>query len=172
MNWSLTIRSCVIATVTLSLYALSSVGIAQSNEADLYWELSENYNQNSNRDSAISILNRGIERFEESGTLEELATSYLYLGIRQQAYGKWDESAYAYTEALLLLENTEEYDWLKSKVYLYLGLLYIKTRVKDSDYYIDTAEKLALKSGNNEALFIIYKVTSRFEEGIEFAKRL
>ena len=172
MNWSLTIRSCVIATVTLSLYALSSVGIAQSNEADLYWELSENYNQNSNRDSAISILNRGIERFEESGTLEELATSYLYLGIRQQTYGKWDESAYAYTEALLLLENTEEYDWLKSKVYLYLGLLYIKTRVKDSDYYIDTAEKLALKSGNNEALFIIYKVTSRFEEGIEFAKRL
>ncbi len=138
------------------------------------WEKSESYNLLGNREESINVLLKNIDSLEvhEKKNVFNLSSIYNYLGLRYQTYGKWDKSAFAYTSALLLVEKTNKYDSLKSNIYLNLGLLYVKTGDASADYYLDTAEELAVKTNNNGVLFVLYKVRQRLDEGIRFAKQI
>ena len=95
---------------------------------DEVWESSENYNLIGDRESSINVLLENIEFLNkvESQSVFKLSSVYNYLGLRYQTYGEWDESAFAYIKSIELLKDSDDYDVLKSQVYLNLGLLYLK----------------------------------------------
>ena len=138
------------------------------------WEKSEVYNLNGDRELSINILLESIDNIQnnEIKNILNLSSLYNYLGVRHQTYGNWDESAFAYIKALEYLQFSNEYDLLKSHIYLNLGLLYVKINDYSADYYLRIAEDLALKTNNNKVLFVLYKVTNRMFEGVMFAKNI
>ena len=138
------------------------------------WEKSEVYNLNGDRELSINILLESIDNVQnnEIKNIFNLSSLYNYLGVRHQTYGNWDESAFAYIKALEYLQFSNEYDLLKSHIYLNLGLLYVKINDYSDDYYLRIAEDLALKTNNNKVLFVLYKVTNRMFEGVMFAKKI
>ena len=138
------------------------------------WEKSEVYNLNGDRELSINILLESIDNIQnnEIKNIFNLSSLYNYLGVRHQTYGNWDESAFAYIKALEYLQFSNEYDLLKSHIYLNLGLLYVKINDYSVDYYLRIAEDLALKTNNNKVLFVLYKVTNRMFEGVMFAKKI
>ena len=138
------------------------------------WEKSEVYNLNGDRELSINILLESIDNIQnnEIKNIFNLSSLYNYLGVRHQTYGNWDESAFAYIKALEYLQFSNEYDLLKSHIYLNLGLLYVKINDYSADYYLRIAEDLALKTNNNKVLFVLYKVTNRMFEGVMFAKKI
>jgi signal transduction histidine kinase len=144
----------------------------QADSTDDYWELSERYNLDNKRDSAIIVLENAIQYYQQQNANVDLAAMYNHLGIRQQTYGNWDESAFAYVKSIEILKVNSGNDSLKSHVYLNLGLLYVKMSSELADYYLNVAEELALLSANDYVLFVLYKVTGRLEEGVKFAKRI
>ena len=140
---------------------------------DSLWNLSEEYNEEGKRDASIDILLENIKNLEKSDEKDIIKLSSIYnkLGLRYQTYGNWGESAFSYIKSIELLVDTDEYNELKSEVYLNLGLLYVKTQSSSSEYYLDIAEKLALEEKNDHVLFILYKVTNRLKEGVKFARK-
>jgi len=138
------------------------------------WEKSEVYNLNGDRELSINILLESIDNIQnnEIKNIFNLSSLYNYLGVRHQTYGNWDESAFAYIKALEYLQFSNEYDLLKSHIYLNLGLLYVKINDYSADYYLRIAEDLSLKTNNNKVLFVLYKVTNRMFEGVMFAKKI
>jgi tetratricopeptide (TPR) repeat protein len=148
--------------------------LAQTKDASNYWELSEQYNHKGDRESSINVLLESVSNFEnkEVESIFELASSYNNLGVRYQTYGQWDESAFSYLKAIEIIQNTENHNLLKSRVYLNLGLLYVKTKSNSADYYLTIAEDIAIKENYLPVLFVLYKVTNRFFQGVEFAKRI
>ena len=149
-----------------------SVSSNQIINIDEVWESSENYNLIGDRESSINVLLENIEFLNkvESQSVFKLSSVYNYLGLRYQTYGEWDESAFAYIKSIELLKDSDDYDVLKSQVYLNLGLLYLKVANPSANYYLNFAEEIALKEGYSPVLFILYKVTDRLEEGVKFAK--
>ena len=63
-----------------------------------------------------------------------------------------------------------KFNQIKSRLYLNLGLLYIKTGNSNSSYYIGLIESTKLETNDYEILLKIYKVTDRVDEGIRLAK--
>jgi len=146
--------------------------LAQTKNAEYYWEISEQHNQKGNRDSAIIVLQDAISIFQNIKQTFELSSSYNHLGLRYQTYGEWGESSFAYTKSLSLLKDTENFQDLKAEVFLNLGLLYVKVKDSSAAYYLDIAEEIALKEDYHSVLFVLYKVTNRLNKGIEFSKRI
>tara|TARA_B110000495_G_C23029977_1_gene613105 strand:+ start:719 stop:2359 length:1641 start_codon:yes stop_codon:yes gene_type:complete len=154
------------------LLCITFPSFSQTDFVDSVWNLSEEYNMRGERDSSISILLENIKNLEKSDEKDIIKLSSIYnkLGLRYQIYGNWGESALSYIKSIELLVDTDEYNSLKSEVYLNLGLLYVKTGSSSSKHYLDIAEKLSLEEKNDPVLFILYKATNRLKEGVKLAR--
>ena len=148
------------------LLCITFPSFSQTDFVDSVWNLSEEYNIRGERDSSINILLENIKNLEKSDEKDiiELSSIYNKLGLRYQRYGNWEGSALSYIKSIELLVDTDEYNKLKSEVYLNLGLLYVKIESSSSEYYLDIAEELALEEKNDPVLFRLYKVTNRLKE--------
>ena len=146
---------------------------SQTDFVDSVWNLSEEYNVRGERDSSVDVLLENIKILEKSDEKDIIKLSSIYnkLGLKYQIYGNWGESALAYIRSMELLVDTDEYNKLKSEVYLNLGLLYVKTGSSSSEYYLEIAEELALEEKNDPVLLILYKATNRLKEGVKLARK-
>jgi hypothetical protein len=155
------------------LLCITFPSFSQTDFVDSVWNLSEEYNIRGERDSSVDVLLENIKILEKSDEKDIIKLSSIYnkLGLRYQIYGNWGESALSYIKSIELLVDTDEYNSLKSEVYLNLGLLYVKTGSLSSEYYLDIAEELALEENNDPVLFVLYKVTNRLKEGIKLARK-
>ena len=157
----------------LILLCITFPSFSQTDFVDSVWNLSEEYNIRGERDSSVDVLLENIKILEKSDEKDIIKLSSIYnkLGLKYQIYGNWGESALAYIRSIELLVDTDEYNKLKSEVYLNLGLLYVKTGSSSSEYYLEIAEELALEEKNDPVLFILYKATNRLKEGLKLARK-
>ena len=157
----------------LTLLFITFPSFSQTDFVDSVWNLSEEYNVRGERDSSVDVLLENIKILEKSDEKDIIKLSSIYnkLGLRYQIYGNWGESALSYIKSIELLVDTDEYNKLKSEVYLNLGLLYVKTGSSSSEYYLEIAEELALEEKNDPVLFILYKATNRLKEGLKLARK-
>ena len=155
------------------LLCITFPSFSQTDFVDSVWNLSEEYNIRGERDSSVDVLLENIKILEKSDEKEIIKLSSIYnkLGLKYQIYGNWGESALAYIRSIELLVDTDEYNKLKSEVYLNLGLLYVKTGSSSSEYYLEIAEELALEEKNDPVLFILYKATNQLKEGLKLARK-
>ena len=155
------------------LLCITFPSFSQTDFVDSVWNLSEEYNVRGERDSSVDVLLENIKILEKSDEKDiiKLSSTYNKLGLRYQIYGNWGESALSYIKSIELLVDTDEYNSLKSEVYLNLGLLYVKTGSSSSEYYLDIAEELALEEKNDPVLLILYKATNRLKEGVKLARK-
>jgi len=160
----------LLLLISTSLFSYSQ----DSGVEEIIWQKSEHYNLIGDRESSIDVLLKGIDSLQknEEKNIFYLSSLYNYLGVRFQTYGHWDESAFSYIKSIEYLKENERYNILKSKVYLNLGLLYVKTKSSSAEYYLDIAEEIALQEDYHPVLFVLYKVTNRLKEGVKFAKRI
>ncbi|MBT7726145.1 MAG: HAMP domain-containing histidine kinase [Flavobacteriales bacterium] len=157
----------------LILLCITFPSFSQTDFVDSVWNLSEEYNIRGERDSSVDVLLENIKILEKSDEKDIIKLSSIYnkLGLKYQIYGNWGESALAYIRSMELLVDTDEYNKLKSEVYLNLGLLYVKTGSSSSEYYLEIAEELALEEKNDPVLFILYKATNQLKEGLKLARK-
>ena len=157
----------------LTLLFITFPSFSQTDFVDSLWSFSKEYNLRGERDSSVDVLLENIKILEKSDEKDIIKLSSIYnkLGLKYQIYGNWGESALAYIRSMELLVDTDEYNKLKSEVYLNLGLLYVKTGSSSSEYYLEIAEELALEEKNDPVLFILYKATNRLKEGLKLARK-
>ncbi|MDG2059318.1 MAG: HAMP domain-containing sensor histidine kinase [Flavobacteriales bacterium] len=157
----------------LTLLFITFPSFSQTDFVDSLWSFSKEYNLRGERDSSVDVLLENIKILEKSDEKDIIKLSSIYnkLGLKYQIYGNWGESALAYIRSMELLVDTDEYNKLKSEVYLNLGLLYVKTGSSSSEYYLEIAEELALEEKNDPVLFILYKATNRLKEGVKLARK-
>jgi len=157
----------------LTLLFITFPSFSQTDFVDSLWSFSKEYNLRGERDSSVDVLLENIKILEKSDEKDIIKLSSIYnkLGLKYQIYGNWGESALAYIRSMELLVDTDEYNKLKSEVYLNLGLLYVKTGSSSSEYYLEIAEELALEEKNDSVLFILYKATNRLKEGLKLARK-
>ena len=140
------------------------------------WGLAESFHRNGDREKCIGIYQNTLDSLlsveSEESNVFQISSTYNKLGLRLQNYGRWDESALVYTDGILLLNGFSEHDSLLADLTLNLGLLYVKLSEPSQEYYLNLAEKLALKSSNNRVLYILYKVTGQYQKGIKFSKAI
>ena len=157
----------------LTLLFITFPSFSQTDFVDSLWSFSKEYNLRGERDSSVDVLLENIKILEKSDEKDIIKLSSIYnkLGLKYQIYGNWGESALAYIRSIELLVDTDEYNKLKSEVYLNLGLLYVKTGSSSSEYYLEIAEELALEEKNDPVLFILYKATNQLKEGLKLARK-